>query len=267
MKDKLQDAFVRRQLELLKPIADGARLDISRAFQDRIGRLMQYRRRHNTVISEKRYSDIKGDLVIPREELFSGIILYLHGGGYTCGSLDYCRGVAAILSHECGMRVFCLEYPLAPEAPYPAALDSAYETYLALINHGYQPEDIIIAGESAGGGLAYALALKLRENEKPMPAGIIAISPWCDLTLSGDSYLHNPEKDPSLTKNRLRYFSDCYIGAIKSPAAKPRPVKSETPEAVALKHNPFVSPIYAELSGMPPYLLWHFQGDSILCTH
>lgn len=265
MKKNLQDKLVRRQLELLKPIADGAGLELSRSFQEKIGRIMQHRRRHNTIMSNQRYSDIPGALVIPKEELFSGIILYIHGGGYTCGSIDYCRGVASILCDECGMRVFCLEYPLAPESPYPAALDSAESAYRALLAHGYSNTDIIIAGESAGGGLAYSLALRIRELGLPSPAGIITISPWCDLTLSGDSYIHNHEEDPSLTKNRLRFFADCYTGAITDSKTKPKVVKKESERTLELKRNPYVSPVFADLSGMPPSIIF-VGGDEIMLS-
>ena len=265
MKKNLQDKLVRRQLELIKPIADGAGLELSRSIQEKIGRIMQYRRRGNVIVSNQRYSDIRGDLIIPKEELFSGIILYIHGGGYTCGSIDYCRGVASILCDECGMRVFSLEYPLAPEAPYPAALDSAECAYRALLTHGYSNTDIIIAGESAGGGLAYSLALRLRELGLPSPAGIITISPWCDLTLSGDSYIHNHEEDPSLTKNRLRFFADCYIGAITDPKTKPRVAKKESEMALQLKRNQYVSPVFADLSGMPPSIIF-VGGDEIMLS-
>ena len=114
---KFHDRFIRRQLELMKPIADNSSLELTRSFQDKIGRLMQFTRRKDIVVSEQRYSDIPGALIIPREEVSSGIILYLHGGGYVCGSLEYARGVASILSSECGMRVFSLEYLIYNRIP------------------------------------------------------------------------------------------------------------------------------------------------------
>ena len=265
MRAKLQDKLVRAQLELLKPIADNAGLDLSRSFQEKIGRLMQFKQRHNIILSDQRYSDIPGALILPKEENFSGIILYLHGGGYVCGSIEYARGVSSILSAECGMRVFCLDYPLAPENPYPAALDSAFEAYRALLRHGYSERDIIIAGESAGGGLCYALCLKIRDNGMPMPAGIVAISPWCDLTLSGDSYLHNHETDPSITKNRLRYFADCYVGAVKDAAVKPKSSEAEEPIYAQIKNDPYVSPVFADLCGLPPSVIFS-GGDEIMLS-
>lgn len=265
MKMKLQDKLVRAQLELIKPIADNASLDLSRSFQEKIGRLMQFRRRHDIVVSAQRYSDIPGALIIPKEELFSGIILYIHGGGYVCGSIDYARGAASVFSAECGMRVFCLEYPLAPENPYPAAIDSAEAAYNALLNHGYSENDILLAGESAGGGLVYALAVRLREKGGRMPRGIIALSPWCDLTLSGDSYVNNFEKDPSITKSRLRYFADCYVGAIKSTDENPKTGKSESADITELKKNPYVSPLFADLTGLPPSIIFA-GGDEIMLS-
>ena len=125
--------------------------------------------------------------------------MYLHGGGYTCGSLDYAKGYASVLSAECGMKVFTVEYRLAPEHPFPAALFDAYFAYRHLIEQGTPPSKIILAGESAGGGLVYSLCLHLKNMGEELPAGIISISPWVDLTLGGESYDHNKEADPSLT--------------------------------------------------------------------
>ena len=107
-----------------------------------------------------------------------GVILYLHGGGYTCGSLEYAKGFAATLADECGVRVFCAAYRLAPEHRYPAALDDALEAYRYLLKKGYPARQILLCGESAGGGLIYALCLRLRAEKLPLPCGLIAISPW-----------------------------------------------------------------------------------------
>ena len=102
---------------------------------------------------------------MPKDQRRTGVILYLHGGGYTCGSLEYAKGFAAALASECGVRVFCPAYRLAPEHPYPAALDDALESYQYLLQKGYEPGQIMLAGESAGGGLIVATALALMEKE------------------------------------------------------------------------------------------------------
>lgn len=261
----LTDKILRSQLELTKPIADGTGIEAARSFQDKIGKLMHFTRRHDVAVYDKCYENVKGALIVPRDELRGGIIVYLHGGGYTCGNLDYAKGFASVLAAECGMRVLCVEYSLAPEAPYPAALNDAYVAYRALLEHDIPPEKIILAGESAGGGLEYALCLRLKEEGLPLPAGIIAISPWCDLTLSGDSYAHNKEADPSLTKERLNFFSDCYVGVYTFEEAK-KLGKLTTPKNtdVSLKRDPHVSPIFADLTGMPPSLIFVGEDEILL---
>ena len=259
----ITDKILRSQLELIKPLTDGAALDTVRGFQDKIGRLMHFTRRRDVVVLDKSDNYHKGFLIVPRDELRGGLILYLHGGGYVCGTKEYAKGFASVLSAECGMRVVSAEYRLAPEDPFPAALDDVYGIYCHILERGLDASKIILAGESAGGGLAYALCLKLRAEGKPMPAGIIAISPWCDLTLSGESYTENKEADPSITRERLEFFADCYIGAYtpeQIPDIKRISAKAKGDEQK--KRNPYVSPIYADLSGMPPSLI--FVGEDEL---
>ncbi len=265
---RFTDRFIRAQLELTKPIADGSRLEISRSFQDKIGRLMHFTRRRDVVVHDSYFDGVRGSLIVPRDEIRGGVLLYVHGGGFTCGSIKYARGFASVLAAECGMRVFCVEYRLAPENPYPAALDDVYDAYRALISSGVGAERIVLVGESAGGGLLYSLCLKLRELGQTPPAGIIAISPWCDLTLSGASYVDNAEADPSLTVERLLYFANCYVGAHADDDER-RPSRAsriEPPvENAALKRDPLVSPIFADLTGMPPSLIFA-GGDEMLLS-
>lgn len=261
----ISDKLLRSQLELTKPIADGSSIEVMRGFQDKTGKLMHFTKRHDVVVSENAESFKKGALILPRDELRGGIILYLHGGGYTCGTLEYAKGFASVLAAECGMRVYAAEYRLAPENPYPAALDDAEEAYFSLIDSGYTPDKIILAGESAGGGLAYALCLRLRDKGQTLPAGIIAISPWCDLTLSGESLNTNREADPSLTEERLILFADCYVGAYGKEEVTKSAKENRTPVAdPELKKNPYVSPLFAELAGMPPSIIFVGQDEILL---
>ncbi len=265
-KMNLTDRIIRAQLELTKPIADGSRIEISRSFQDKIGKLMHFTRRHDVVVSDEISEKTRGALIVPRDELRGGLIIYLHGGGYTCGTLEYAKGFASVLSAECGMRVVAIEYRLAPEDPFPAALDDVYEAYLDILNSGHvTPDKIILAGESAGGGLEYALCLKLRDEGIPLPAGIIAISPWCDLTLSGKSYEDNLEADPSLTRERLTFFADCYVGAYNDTDAKEMKIgRADEIGGREAKMNPYVSPVFADLSGMPPSLIFVGEDEILL---
>ena len=261
----ISNKLLRSQLELTKPIADGTSLDVARSFQDKIGQLMHFTKRHDVVVTETEENAKNGALIVPRDELRGGIILYLHGGGYVCGTLEYAKGFASILAAECGMRVYAADYRLAPENPYPAALDDAEDAYTFLLESGYPNEKIIIAGESAGAGLAYALCLRLKDKGIKLPAGIIAISPWCDLTLSGESYDTNKDADPSLTKERVILFSDCYVGAYGADGVKKsfKDVREEIGNK-ELKKNPYVSPIFADLTGMPPSIIFAGKDEILL---
>ena len=261
---KLTEKLLRGQLELTKPIADGTTLEISRNFQDKIGKLMHFTKRREVVVHKPLSDAVKGALLVPRDELRGGVMLYLHGGGYTCGTLDYAKGFASVLCHECGMRVLCVEYGLAPENPFPHALEDAFEAYKSLLDEGVPPEKIILAGESAGGGLCYALSLRLKEEKMSQPAGVVAISPWCDLTLSGDSYVHNKEADPSLTRDRLCYFVNCYLGKEQNLNRKLSLYTELDEETKSLAKNPYVSPIFADLSDLPPSLIMVGEDEILL---
>ncbi len=260
----LTDKIVRTQLELTKPIAEGTTIEQARSLQDAVGRLMHFAKRHDVAVGEEFAPHINASLIVPRDELRGGYILYLHGGGYTCGTMDYAKGFASVLSAECGMKVVCSGYRLAPEAPYPAALDDVYAAYTAMLEKGIHPSEIILAGESAGGGLAFSLALRLRDEGMESPAGIIAISPWCDLTLSGESYAENREADPSLTRERLAYFADCYTGEYTDSDGKERIGKCPERGDTKKKTDPYVSPVFAELQGLPPSLIFAGQDEILL---
>ncbi len=262
------DKFIRRQLEITRPIVDASGLQLSRGAQDKIGKLMCFKNRADVVLQDAVREGLKTSLVIPRDEIRTGLVLYIHGGGYTAGGLDYAKGFASTLSARLGMRVLTFEYRLAPENPYPAALDDTLLAYRVALDLGYSSEYIVLAGESAGGGLCYALSMKIKELSLPRPAGIIAISPWCDLTLSGESYEENREKDPSISYERLRFFADSYIGALNYKNKKSGKMKMKSTangDFHEEKKNPFISPIFADLSDMPTSIIFA-GGDEILLS-
>lgn len=234
--------LVRSQLNLFKPFITGSSLETIRKAQDKLGELMEVIHWKDIISKDHHFKNFEGAWIIPKEERRSGVILYLHGGGYTCGDLDYAKGFASTLAARCGLRVFCAAYRLAPENPYPAAVDDAEESYRYLLSKGYSPGQICLCGESAGGGLIFALCLRLREKGLPLPGGLIAISPWTDLTSSGKSYEDNKEIDPSMTVELLAYYADCYT-------------KDKT--------LPQVSPLFGELEGFPPSLIF-VGGDEIM---
>lgn len=166
------------------------------------------------------------------------VILQLHGGGYM-GAVRNAYYVFAGLYNEVsrGCNVLTTDYRVAPEHPYPAALEDAVASYQWLLDKGYYGEQIIVAGDSAGGGLAMALCMYLKDHKMPMPGGIVAMSPWTDLTASGESYETNYEKDPLFgnTRESLIYVND-YAGDHD-------------------KMDCYISPLFGDFRGFPPMLI------------
>ena len=239
---ELSAKLVRSQLNFFKPFVAGCSLEVTRKGQDKLGELMSALHKREVLIRDHDFERFQGAGVMPKDERRSGGVLYLHGGGYTCGSLDYAKGFAATLASECGVRVFCAAYRLAPENPYPAAVEDALTAFDYLLKKGYAPHQILLCGESAGGGLIYALSLKLKQLGRELPCGLIGISPWVDLTGSGASYETNRDNDPSLTQELLEFYAKCYT---QDPA------------------DPLCSPVRGDLTGLPPSLLFA-GGDEIL---
>jgi len=256
--------FLRSQLMLLKPFLAGCSLSTVRKGQDALGKLMANSYKNEVTFSDFSLGEIACSTVIPKDEVSTGVVLYLHGGGYTAGNLDYAKGFGSMLAVKCGIRVLCAAYRLAPEHCYPAALDDAMEAYGYLLSNGYAPEQILLCGESAGGGLCYALCQKLAQKGRTLPAGIVAISPWTDLTAGGPSYQQNEKRDPSMTRERLRYFADCYLygadGTEKSLTPRQNPNEEDDR---ARKRDPLVSPLFGSPEKMPPSLLF-VGGDEIM---
>ena len=239
---ELHAKLVRSQLNFFKPFVANCSLEVTRKGQDKLGELMTALHKREVLVKEHDFGRFQGAWIMPRDERRGGVVLYLHGGGYTCGSLEYAKGFAATLASECGVRAFCAAYRLAPENRYPAALDDALEAYQYLLSKGYAAHQILLCGESAGGGLIYALCLKLKELGLPLPCGLIGISPWTDLTGSGKSYEEHREIDPSMTPELLQFYAKCY---------------TDDPT------DPFCSPLFGDLTGLPPSLLF-VGGDEVM---
>ncbi len=234
--------FIKKQMSAIRPLLMGASLDVARRAQDKLGELLRYTRRREITLSFKNFSNFKAAWVIPNDQTRDGAILYLHGGGYTCGSLEYSLGFGSVLAAETGMKVFCIAYRLAPEHPYPAALEDALEAYNYMLSEGIRHDRIVLSGDSAGGGMIYSLCMMLKAKGLPCPCGLIGISPWTDLTASSPSYTENKKNDPSMTKEKLSYFADCYTKD---------------------RLDPLVSVLFGDLEGMPPSLIF-VGGDEIM---
>lgn len=163
------------------------------------------------------------------------VILYTHGGGYISGNCNDHRMHVAKMVQGSGVRALLFDYRLAPEHPAPAAVEDSLMAYQWLLEQGIKPEDIVIVGESAGGGLCLSTLVALRDQRIPLPSAGVASSPWLDLTCSADSYRRNERRDIS-TLGSWEVWSRYYYG-------------NNDP------HHPWISPVYADLHGLPPIFI------------
>ncbi len=173
------------------------------------------------------------------------VLIFLHGGGYMVGSLDSHRHVVARAGQEARARTLALAYRLAPEHPFPAALDDAVTAYRFVLKQGMAPERIALCGESAGGGLALATALRLREAGDPLPGCLWLASPWVDLALRGTSLRTKAAADPLIQRPYLSELATSYLNG-------------------ADPEDPLVSPLYGDLRGLPPMLIQVGSDETLL---
>ncbi len=227
----------RRSVDFNAPVAE------LRAIFENTGRMIKPPRHIRTqpIIG----GGLLGEWIEPHDSDTSPTILYLHGGGYAMGSPDTHRVMAARIAIASRARALVLDYRLAPEHPFPAALEDAVAAYRWLLAHGTSPEQIVFAGDSAGGGLALAALLALRDAGDPMPAGVVCLSPLTDMEGTGESVITRAKADPIL---RLE-------------------------DSVVFKHyladhdarSPLLSPLYGDLRGLPPMLI-HVGNDEIMLS-
>ncbi|MEA4969573.1 MAG: alpha/beta hydrolase [Candidatus Pelethousia sp.] len=214
----------------------------ARTVQDEMGQLMEDSR---AAFEDVSLGGLEASYALPPEQAAGGVILYLHGGGYALGSLVYAKGIGSRLACSAGVKTLCLAYRLTPEHPHPAALEDSLHAYRFLLGQGYTPGRILLCGDEAGGGICFALCLRLKSLGLPQPGGVIAISPWVDLTLSGPSYEKNRYKDPVLDRDALRCCAECYAKG----------------QDLTL---PCISPLYGNLEGLPPSLLFAGGNELLL---
>ncbi len=182
--------------------------------------------------------------VIPHEASGAPILLHLHGGGYVLGDPASSRPLTTALALKSGARVVSVDYRLAPEHPFPAAVDDAVAVYRALLVQGRQAKAIAVGGESAGGGLAIAMLLAAREKGLELPACAFAISPWTDLSCAARTFDTCAKLDPMLARRVLKEMADAYL-------------------AGASAWKPLASPLLGDLRGLPPLLI-HVGSDEVL---
>jgi acetyl esterase/lipase len=172
-------------------------------------------------------------------------VLYLHGGGYVIGSINTHRSLAARLSRASKARLLVIDYRLAPEHPHPAAVDDSVAAYRFMLAQGLKPARIVVAGDSAGGGLTVATLVAIRDAKLPLPGAGACLSPWVDLEGIGESMTTKADVDPIVQKAGLLQMAAAYLGG-KAP------------------RTPLAAPLYADLSGLPPLLIQVGTAETLL---
>jgi monoterpene epsilon-lactone hydrolase len=190
--------------------------------------------------------DVKGEWIVPEgSSQNTSVLYYLHGGGYISGSAKTNRPLTIPLARMLKRRTFSLDYRLAPENRFPAAVEDAIAGYRWLVSSGIDPGSICVAGDSAGGGLTLALSIALRDRGEKLPACLVCLSPWTDMTGSGESIATNSERDPMFAGEDIPRYAAAYLGN-KSP------------------RDPLASPLFADLAALPPILIQVARNEVLL---
>jgi acetyl esterase/lipase len=190
--------------------------------------------------------EFKVEWLTPKHAPDDKLILYLHGGAFIMGGCQMHRQFVSHIARASGIRAVLPEYRLAPEHRFPAAVDDVVSIYRSLISTGLTPDEIVLAGDSAGANLAMALMLKLRDAGDPLPAAACLLCPWIDLALAGESITTNADNDPWFRAEVIRHVASLYCDQNQI-------------------MNPLVSPVYADASGLPPLYI-QVGGDEILLS-
>lgn len=219
-------------------IIDNTDIEKHRQSQDYVGALLGNSK--DILIRSVNIQGMEGEWVsVNRAHMKKYVILYCHGGGYSTGSSIYARTLTTKLAASTSMDVLCFDYRLAPENPYPAAAQDAMKAWNYLMLLGYGARDVIVAGDSAGGNMALSLVLKLKEEERLLPRGLLLMSPWSDLTSSGKTHQSRAELDPVLDAEYLNRMINNYVSG------------QDKEENIDLK-NPMISPLFGDFTGFPP---------------
>lgn len=189
----------------------------------------------NVTAESLSFGNVPAEKITPANATPGKAVLYLHGGGHIFGSIKSHRHFVSRLAAATKATAWHIDYRLAPEHPYPAAIEDALAAYRALLGSGIAPADIVVGGESAGGNLAAALLLKLKDENLPQPAGLYLLSPWLDMTTTAESYDKVGARDPMISREGIVGVATAYLGT--------------QPD------NPLASPVRADVSGLPPMLI------------
>jgi acetyl esterase/lipase len=195
-------------------------------------------------VNKAEYPPVYAEWIVPEGAPDRKAILYFHGGGFVMGNAKSHRCIVANFVKIVGYKALLFNYRLAPEFPAPAAVHDSAEIYRWMLEQGYHPEDVIFAGDSAGGGIEIGTLIKLRDEGTPLPAACVAFSPSLDMTISGSSHKTRAKADPCTPKGANETYYAYYVGD-----GDPK--------------HPYVSPLFADLAGLPPIMI-HVGNDEVL---
>lgn len=221
-------------IQEIAPRFAGTSIADQRATYDAIG--SQVELPSDSIVARSQIANVPVEVLSTRTKE-RRVVLHVHGGGFSIGSCESHRGMAAQLGEACRARVVLPEYRLAPEHPFPAGLDDLFAVYRAILRSGTPAEQIIVTGDSAGCSLAVALVLRALAARVAVPRAIVLLSPWLDLTCSGESMQSRAGLDPLVTGELLASYVSHYVGTHGDPT------------------HPLVSPLFADLEGLPPMLI------------
>ena len=244
MKDTKRNQNLMQLVKRVHGLVENTDIEKHRQSQDQIGALLGNTR--EITYREIEIEGMYGEWVsVNRPHMKKYVILYCHGGGYSTGSSIYARTLTSKLAMSTSMDVLSFDYRLAPECPYPAAVEDAMKAWNYLMLLGYGARDVIVAGDSAGGNLALALTLQLKEQKRLLPRGLALMSPWTDLTSSGKSHEAKAHLDPVLNEE--------YIGRMVKAYAEGQDLR-----------NPLISPLFGDFEGFPPTYIQVGENEILL---
>jgi acetyl esterase/lipase len=200
---------------------------------------------HGFSLESIKIGELDAEWMIPPGAGRDKVILYFHGGGLVVGSIKAHRGIVSKFVEGTGFSALIFDYALAPEHPFPAGLNDCLAAYHYLLAEGTEPTNIVFMGDSGGGNLVFTSLLALKERGAPLPAATVALSPWTDLTNSGESWETNAKHDSLTWKSSQTIFSDYYVGEHHAT-------------------NPLISPLFGDLTGLPPISIYAGGHESML---
>lgn len=214
----------------------------------RLDKISQFlKRAFGTTVESTTVNDLYAEWLRPKDPAPGKVLLYIHGGAYVVGSCRTHRQMVSHIARAARINALVPQYRLAPEHPFPAAIDDLVGVYRSLLDDGFKSGDIFVAGDSAGGGLTVATLLSLRHAGLPMPAAVVLLSPYLDVTASGESATTRAEQDPYFDAQDMSVVVDNYCGG------------------EADLRNPLISPVFANVAGLPPTLI-QVGDDEILLS-